>query len=153
MHDDEAMLEHAEYVAKLASEVPTFAPDERQQGFFAFVEQSRNDPDLEDVRFIRMNGFLASNVNLGWLKDRAMRIVEEKFGTLGKYGCCRIIDMLAGETVQRLKCALVRPDAERWTIEVFLVTQDDEGQYEYRFAVPLPEEPEEDDDVDDERRP
>jgi hypothetical protein len=46
--------------------------------------------------------------------------------------------------VQRLKSATVEPDSERNTVEVRFVTKDDNGYYEYRLGVPVPEDEAED---------
>lgn len=140
--EDEAVLQaQKDYIKSIAADCPMFGTDPRQAHLFAYIDEARKDPELADQEYIPMNGFPASAVNLGWLKDACIRMVAEKWGEYGGYGLSRLIDAFLSVCIQRLKTASVRPDAERGTIEVRFETKDDHGYYEYRFAVPMPDEP------------
>lgn len=149
--DAEARKRQEEYLDSLVADCPAFPPDPRQDHFYEHVHEMRKDPEMKDMETCPMNGFRASAVDLGWLKDKCVRLVEEKWEEFGAYGLSALIDEMVARCVQRLKSMIVRPDYERRTFEVMFNTKDDEGHYEYRFAVPLPDEEEEEE--DDEEAP
>lgn len=138
--DEEATRALNLYIDSVAADCPCFEPDPRQAQFFSFLDNMRKSQDTTDYQFIPMNGFRASAVDLGWLKDRAEKMVEEKGSQYGSYGLCHLVSQLLDRCVQRPKGGIVTPDAQRGTMEVRFETKDDEGHYEYRFAVPLPAE-------------
>lgn len=136
--DAEAAQEQEEYIANLVADCPTFPPDLRQEFFFSSMDEMRKNPDWKDLEVIPMGGFRASAVDLGWLKDRAIRIVVDKLDDHGPHGVAHLVCMMLRRCVQRLKGEMVGADTDRNTIEVLFETKDDEGHYEYRFAIPLP---------------
>jgi hypothetical protein len=100
----------------------------------------RKDPGWIESDLIPMNGFRASAVDLGWLKEKALTIVEEKGKEYGAHGLEHLICLFLRQCIQRLKNEFVFADPERNTLEVRLVAKDDDGYYEYKFAVAIPVE-------------
>lgn len=131
------------YITSLVADCPAFPPDPRQSHFFHHLDQWRKDPEVMEQKFIPMGGFRASAVDVGWLKDKAEQLVEDKFEEYGPAGVCGLIDLMISRSVQRLKVLIVHPDSERMTAEINMTTKDDHGYYEYRFAVVLPHDDEE----------
>lgn len=141
----EILREQEAYIASVIADCPAFEPDPRQACFFKHIDQMRKESDWKDIELIPMSGFRASSVDLGWLKDKALKMVEEKHDDCGPEYICGLIFMMLQRCVQRMKAELTRADYERNTIEVYFITKDDTGSYEYRFAVPLPVEIDDDD--------
>jgi hypothetical protein len=125
-----------------ASHLETGGPDPRQAKFLAVCEQSR----AEGFVMISMEGFRASNVDLGWLRDE----IDDYVSTMPGVMPADVVETITNElprVVQRLKSCSV--DTADWpeSLKLAFETKDDNGWYEYSLSVYL-DVAEDDDDQD-----
>jgi hypothetical protein len=90
------------------------------------------------VNVIPMDGFAASNVNLGWLQDEIEEYWRQHRPTSREMMTWVVQDIEL--VVQRLKDVRVRwrDESAARLLLVSLTTKDDHGVYEYEFAARLP---------------
>ena len=136
--DEEAAQQQALYVAELAADCPQYEPDSRQSALFDVLDDIRKEGEHEDVAFIPMGGFRASQVDLGWLLDKAYKAVEELHEEFGPRYICGVLEGLIQKCVQRMKLVTTRYDGVVGSIKVCFTTKDDEGWYDYSFEVSVP---------------
>ena len=125
----------ANYVAPLCAECPQFAPDPQQSAFFGVLDNLRKGAEWDELASIPMSGFPASAVDVEWLKAKAQKVTEDLYQDFGPHYILPVIDHLLTRCVQRLKTLELTSSDEGTAIEVFFVTKDDNGYYEYRFNV------------------
>jgi len=130
-----------EYVIGLVADCPAFPPDERQKYFYSCLDEMRKE--MPDSEFISMNGFRASAVDLGWIRDRVAKIVDEKLDDLGCMCVSTLVEMFITRSVQRVKTGTANHLYEIGALDVRFTTQDDEGHYDYHFLVPVSDEADE----------
>lgn len=129
--------DHDTYLSELLADLPVYAPDERQEGFFKAIDQVREQ--FVEVVPISMRGFPASCVDMGYIKSKMTQAARDHMPVHGPFCVVQLLTAILYSAVQRLKMATVYPDGARLAFEVLFMTQDDHGHYEYRFAVPFPD--------------
>lgn len=133
----------AEYI-----DYPVFGPDPRQGIFHSVIRDHVRpllaDQGMEEASIINTTyGWLASHVNIGWIKDNA-KLLHEKGLILTK----RDLQDFLFSSVQRGKSIQLKDgwadvktgkrepfDSEKPYVSVEFVTKDDSGYMEYRFHI------------------
>ena len=118
-----------------ASALETGEPDPRQAQFRSAMNAMNEESD-QPITFISMEGFRASQVDLGWLSEEILDYVQtmpdcdpEELATL--------IGEELPQVVQRLKAWSVSTEDWPEAISLSFETKDDSGTYSYSLSVHL----------------
>lgn len=134
--DSERVRGQLAYVETAVKDCPGFPSDERQRAYYRTMETMKDN--FNGSMSVKMGGFPASHVNLGWLKSRAERAATDLLSTHGDHYVARVVELMIDRCVQRLRFLTVFPNPEANLIDVRFRTADDVGYYEYGFLVVLP---------------
>lgn len=124
-------------ITKVRPDIPLYAPDTRQEGFYRGIDQFRSAGRGKKVCVLPMDGWPASSPDLGRICDL---IRDPVAAAHSQYGPCiahEVAARLVAACVQRVKSVSGFPNHARSCIQVWFLTEDDFGVYEFRFGFPI----------------